>query len=295
VNGRARRSYRAAGAVLAIAAAGCNTMPRDAYRTGESALAAGELAAALHAFDSVPVSDLRYPEARLHAAAIERRLRRHAEQVLLGLSRRNEWRDGEAIEAFRGALEAWPDSIETMQLIAATEQRRHLLAFLQGHRDDAPPVPSAAPPVHAAGAPSPLPEAPAPPTADTGPDTTAATEPPIAAPPAVAEPAPSAPRATPVNDRIGTELAQIEARAVAGDLDQVLADLFALQRTAPVDTRVTARLARLLQQRGLLHYGQGQVAQAIADLQRATELDPTLQSARVLFELAAKELAVPPR
>jgi len=281
VNGRARRSYRAAGAVLAIAAAGCNTMPRDAYRTGQSALAAGELAAALHAFDSVPVSDLRYPEARLAAAAIERRLRRHTEQVLLGLNRRSEWRDEEAIGAFRGALEAWPDSIETMQLIAATEQRRNLLAFLQGHRDDAP-----------AAAPQP---APAPPTAPTGQGAAAASEPPIVAPPSVAEPAPLVPRTTTANDRIGIELAQIEARAVAGDLDQVLGDLFALQRMSPVDTRVTARLARLLQQRGLLHYGQGQVAQAIADLQRATELDPTLQSARVLFELAAKDLAAPPR
>ena len=105
----------------------------------------------------------------------------------------------------------------------------------------------------------------------------------------------SAPSVASARDPIGEELAQIEGRLGAGAFEQVLSDLQALHRMAPGDARVASRLARLLQQRGLIRYGQGDVAQAIADLGRAVELDPAMPSARVLLELASRELATPPR
>ena len=127
----ARPTARVATA-LVLALVGCQTAPRDAYTSGESAMARGDLPAALRGFDSVAISDLRYPEARLAAAGLERRLRRHQELLLQGLRRRGEWRDDEAIAAFRGALDAWPSSREAEQLLAATMQRRLMLATLPG-------------------------------------------------------------------------------------------------------------------------------------------------------------------
>ncbi len=308
MNPRSRRRLRCWCVAVAIAGAGCHSTPSDAYGRGERAFAAGDLALALQRFDGVAVTDLRYPEARLAAAALERRLRRQRELQLLGLQLRGEWRDDEAIAAFRGALDAWPGNHETEQLIAATELRRNLLAGLQAAAGDREPQwrevedRVATPPLVVVGT-APLPMATGG-VAGTAPLLAASI---VAVAPTTTKAHASAPDAVRmpgtidhawhngVGDPIGVELAQIEARQSSGELDQVLGDLFALQRLAPGDGRVTARLARLLQQRGLVRYGQGQLHQAIADLQYATELDPALQSARVLFELAAKELAQPGR
>lgn len=285
----ARRWSRRGGAAVAAACllTACQTTHGDRYCQGRSALDAGDLARALAAFDAVPITDQNYPEARLAAAALERRLRQHGELVLLGLRLRGEWRDDEALAAFRGALETWPASVDTQRLLAATWQRRELLAALQ--------APSAAPPrLAGAGEPSaaprdvPVAEPPTPVPAATP---VLATEPPSGA----AAPVPVPERPVVLSDEVGAALAQLELRMLGGAIDPVLDELLLLQQRAPGDPRVTSRLARLLQQRGLIRYGQGQVAAAVADLQRAAELDPQLDSARVLFVLAARELAQPAR
>ncbi|MGE3172706.1 MAG: tetratricopeptide repeat protein [Planctomycetota bacterium] len=287
-----RRSSRLGCIALALAAAACQTAPRDSYQRGEHALRQGDLAAALRAFDSVAVTDLCYPEARMAAAALEGRLRRHKELLLQGLLLRGEWRDDEALSSFRGALDAWPGHAETRELIAATEQRRRLVQ--QGALDRAAIVAAATLPTPT---PTPL-RAPLEPTRIEAVPVTVAM--PVEAPPAPAhtEPAPVGPRSPrPASgvDSVGAELAAIEARAALGDLDQMLGALFALHGRAPDDARIGARLARLLLQRGLLRYGQGQVGDAIADWERALQLDPQTDAARALLQMGRRELAFPPR
>jgi tetratricopeptide (TPR) repeat protein len=267
------RAGRARAALLALAcSAACQSLPYDDYSAGQAALAGRDLAAALRRFDAVPVADVHYPEARLAAAAIERRLRRHKELLLLGLRLRSEWRDDDAVAAFRGALDAWPGHGETKELIAATEHRRRLVADLERRRPREPVAPAGPEPDTAPNEPTPLPsdDVPAP----------------VATAPQVAVVAGSP-------DVVGAELAKLESRLAGGDLEAVLADLFAMHRRTPDDARIGSRLARLLQQRGLVRYGQGRVSDAITDWQRAIDLDASLRAAQVLLELAARELAVP--
>lgn len=283
----------------AIALAGCCSVATDAFLRGEQELARGNLVAALEAFDAVAVTDLRYPEARLSSAALERRIGRYTQFLVEGLRLRTEWRDDEAAAAFRSALEVWPGDARTEQLLAATVQRRRALAGFQARSSLASVARTLAPPP-AADAPVPVAVLRSETAAELAPGLPSASD--GQASLATAEPAQDLDVAMPkpgqlptANDAVGAELAQIEARLAAGEPDQVLGDLVALLHQAPADTRVTMRLARLLQQRGLVRYGTGHLAEAVADLQRATELDPALESARVLYRLAAKELATPPR
>ena len=97
------------------------------------------------------------------------------------------------------------------------------------------------------------------------------------------------------DDLIGGKLVRLEERLQRGELDSVLAEFAAMQQKWPGDPRVCGRLARLLLQRGLLHYGRGQLDAAIADWRRAQALDPQLAGLPMLIELATRELALPPR
>jgi hypothetical protein len=63
----------------------------------------------------------------------------------------------------------------------------------------------------------------------------------------------------------------------------------------PGDARLCSRLARLLLQRGLLHYGRGEVQAAVEDWRRARKLDPNLQGVSQLLDAASHELVRPPR
>jgi tetratricopeptide (TPR) repeat protein len=289
----ARRPARAAllpFCVLGLAA--CQASSRDRFVAGENAMRRGDLFQALQSFDDVPVTDPRYPEARLTAAALERRVRRQMELLLLGLRMRSEWRDEEAMSAFRDALQAWPGNPGAQALLAATEARQRTLAPLRSAGMLAAPAapvrvladPASAPP------PRPLAEG-ALPAADVaqGPQ------------PAASDPRPPLPAVAPQLDdptspEAAAELSRIEARLAGGiDLEPLLAELVALQRTYPNDARVANRLARLLQQRGLMRYGLGNVAGALTDWQRAIDLDPELRTARTLLELATAELAEPSR
>jgi tetratricopeptide (TPR) repeat protein len=94
---------------------------------------------------------------------------------------------------------------------------------------------------------------------------------------------------------VAAALADLELRLVLGKLESALEELIVLQRTYPNDPRIAGRLARVLQQRGLMRYGQGSVAGALTDWQRALDLDPSLRSTRGLLDHAARELAAPAR
>ena len=145
-------------------ATGCVATPKDPYVRGERALVGGDLAAALSAFDAVPVAHARYPEARAAAIGIERRLRRSHEELLTALLLRAEWRDREALQQFDRVREFWPAMPGLVELIAATRRRSEILAVpiasearpaaappLAGGADaagsnaTAPPAPAAAP------------------------------------------------------------------------------------------------------------------------------------------------------
>lgn len=354
------RTGAAAAALLGLAA--CRTLPHDPYAAGHRAMAQGDVVRAIAAFDAVPFADPRHPEARLHAAALERRLQRQLELMLLGLSLRQERQDEAALAAFESAREAWGGLAAAQgmvqatrtriaaarrddRLIAASRQREAAADGSDGSRRAAvagrqEPRRRPAPPVGAefagpdmasgtvrtgtrGGDPCRADAATqdtvqvheAPSSAMLGLDREAVASvvrslpivDPVAAWPRHV-PAGPAGRAGAANDETApietapgsdaaaaTRLASLEAALAAGNVDQVMPELFALHETYPGDLRVRARIARLLQQRGLLGYGQGNVQQAVADWQRALQLDPTLTSARAMLESARAELASPMR
>lgn len=116
---------------LAIGAsliAGCVVPPQDPLAAGEHALRRQDLARALIAFDAVPVTHPRYPDARLKASAIEERMRRSQELLLAALERRAQWRDDEALVLLREAHELWPNQTALFHLTRVTERRLELAA-----------------------------------------------------------------------------------------------------------------------------------------------------------------------
>lgn len=243
----------------------------DPFARAEAARARGELTDALCAFDQVTPDDPRYASARLQAAALEQRLRLHHELLLQGLRLRGEWRSDEAIAAFGEALAAWPEDERAAQLLAATQLRRVAVA-----------APSRAADGDAAS------------LSDEARDSvpaTGETSPPVFAAPGD-ESVAGSPRAI---DTVGAQLARLEARLQRGQLDAVLAEMFTLHRRWPNDARICSRLARLLMQRGLVHYGRGAVAPALEDWRRARKLDPQLQGLAQLIDSASREVVEPPR
>lgn len=274
----------ALGLVCGLLLTSCRTaavddvVEQDPLDRGQLAMDQGDLAAALCAFDEVAATDPRYATARLNAAAVEQQLFRQQELVLLGLRLRSEWRDDEAIAVFTEALSTWPADTRTEALLRGTVERRRLLANARSVEPSTPVEdPSVAP---------------------LGP-----ADEPLALPSPIGESAPLADEATetPVEPRIGPEdlvaakLVRLEDRLQRGELDSVLAEFAAMQEKWPGDPRVCGRLSRLLLQRGLLHYGRGQIDAAIADWRRAQKLDPQLPSLSLLIELATREISQPPR
>ena len=245
---------------------GSQAVGYDAFARAEAARDRGALTEALCAFDEVDPADPRYASARLQSAALEQRLRRQQELVAQGLRLRSEWRGEEAIAAFRAALQAWPEDDRAAQLLRATERRGQALA---GARSDDAANSNGG--VVAAG------------------DASATDLDAHAAP--IGEIAPAA-RA---HDAIGAQLARLEARLQRGSLDSVMTEMQRLHDAHPGDARLCSRLARLLLQRGLLHYGRGEVQAAVEDWRRARKLDPNLQGVSQLLDAASHELGRPPR
>lgn len=191
--------------------------------------------------------------------------------MLQGLRLRGEWRCDEAIAALEEALAAWPEDARTQQLLLATKLRRVAIAPSQdAARDAADPA-----------------------SAKNRADQVAANESDASSPAVPAgESSARAPRAI---DAIGAQLARLEARLQRGQMDSALAEMFTLHRQWPDDVRVCSRLARLLMQRGLVHYGRGAVTPALEDWRRARKLDPQLQGVAQLIDAASREVVEAPR
>lgn len=257
-------------AAVALCLAACVSAPRDPLASGLSALHGGDLASALAWLDSVPLSHPGYAKARLEAAALERRLQRCHELLTQAHRLRADWRDQEALDAIEQALALWPGEVTAQQLAQATKAR---LQRLQEAGN-----PSVAGPV--ALAPLPATDA-APPR-----DARAASAAPLG------EVEPAARGEVRPTDRIGQRLADLERPVADGALESVLSEMFLLHQEWPGEVRVRLRLARLLMQRGLLHYGRGNLELAVADWRRARGLDPDLPGLPYLLETALREAAV---
>lgn len=281
--------------VLVVAAlAACTSAPRDPFRDGERALLADDLAGALLAYDAVPVSHARYPEARAAAAGVERRMRRGHEVLLDGLLLRSEWRDREAITQLRRAREIWPGLPGIDALIAATEHRLELFdepasdaqasALMESTTTDTVPttVPVEVGPAPlletAAGAQMPAVNQVGPTSApDIVPSATVTDE---------------SAGAAHGDDPIAVGLIAVERRLGRGELELAVADLLDLAQQHPGEPRIRVHLVRVLHQRALVRYGQGSLTSAIEDWQRVLELDPGHRLAHNLLRSARAEAAV---
>lgn len=288
--GRDRSSALAALALLASCATPLRE-PQDALARGEAAMQRGDLPAALCAFDEVDVGEGGYAIARLHAAAIEQRLFRQQELVLLGLRLRAEWRDEEAIAVFGEALTAWPEDVRTQQLVRGTRERLRLLERVR-ELANAATTGQPAGEVAGIGGELALPPAPA------GEMAPRAEEPAIEAGPSIEAAEPEVAetvRREFGDDVVGARLVVVEDKLQRGELDESLRELAAMHERWPGEARICGRYARILLQRGLLHYGRGSLEHAIADWRFAQTLDPKLASLAMLIDLAQRELAQPPR
>jgi hypothetical protein len=268
--------------------AACATVIQDPFETAEHALREHDLVGALVAYDAVPVSHPRYPEAHAAAASIEGRIRRCHEMLLEALTLRSEWRDADALGFLRLARAIWPAMPVVDGLIAATETR--LRMFEPGSDAEARPDAFAPP---AAPAIEPGTHLPA--------DSAVTGEPLVVAEESLPQqaPAPQTNKATSVvargvsttsTDAVARGLAQVESRLAGSDLQGAVADLFELASRFPNDARVRVRLARLLHQRALLSYGQGAISGAIADWEQVLEMCPSHPLAAEMLRTARAEL-----
>lgn len=290
----------------------CVSTPRDPFTAASRAEERGDLLVALVHLDAVAVAHPSYPEARSAALRVERRLRDSQELLLQGLRLRAEWRDAEAIEAFEQAKTLWPRLYGIHELLAATQQR---LMLLPGGDQRAEPASSTAAPVSAAeltalatpgvetARPAPVaspvvaevdPERQRTPDALAGCLLTVEAQPTGAGPEASAVVAvqlgPAASTRVVGDDRVAARLAAVEHRLQSQQLDAALADLFALRADFPDDSRVRLRLSRVLHQRALRSYGQGELRAAIRHWQIASEVDPSDTGVQQLLAAARQEL-----
>lgn len=315
---------RRLGLLVCLPLVACATRPLDPFVDAERALVRHDLARALQALDAVPVAHAQYPKARAAAVDVERDMRRCHELILEAMLMRSEWRDSEALLALQKVQTIWPGMPGVDVLIQATEQRRRL--FEAQPRPEPAPLAEVAPTTPevstaAAGAestPAPVPELPGisepqssavavPSTTSTcsparEPSATVAPTPPPsvpafdvplapdAAPAAVPNPAPPAVAAVAAaDDAVAIGLVAVEVRLGRGQLEVAVNDLLELARRFPADPRVRGRLVRLLHQRALLRYGDGNVALAVSDWQRVLELDAGNRAARRMLDEATRE------
>ena len=300
-----RRRLDLSFAAMALAAA-CATAPRDPFVRAERAMQQRELAAALAAYDSVPVAHPRYPEARAAAAAVELSLRHGHELLLEALQLRAQWRCGEALVVLERVRSVWPAMPGLDALVDATEQRLQLFA-----REPAAAAPAAEVVVVEAPPPKePPPDLPVSEAMTTTPATTQlAVETPVPSSDAAVVPTPpiagadrqpvvapalrlgsELPRVLPpVEDPVAKALVAVELRLLRREIEPAVLELLDLERRHPGDLRIRPRLARLLHQRALLRYGSGSVEPALRDWERVLVLDPEHSEARDCLQRALVE------
>lgn len=263
-------------AVLAFVCAAACAAPRDAFETAERALLADDLPGALVAFDAVPVSHARYPEARAAALGVERRMRRGHELMLEGLLLRAEWRDDEALASLEHAREVWPGVPGVGALVQATRHRQQTLGAPSYEVGDTAATPPVALPSQASS------EAPV--AAVALPRAPAAAPDPAPSPvpePVVAQVDPSSP--------VVQGLVDVETRLARGELEGALVALLDLASRYPDSMHVRFRLARVLHQRALQRYAQGQISGAISDWERVLAIDPQNDLVRGLIAAVRTE------
>jgi tetratricopeptide (TPR) repeat protein len=290
--------------LLATLGAGCATMPNDPFVRAERAMQRLDFAAALAAYDAVPVAHERYPEARAAAVAVELGMRHCFELMLEALLLRAEWRDEEALVAMQQAREVWPSVPGIEVLMTATQQRLRLFDTVPVARSSAG-RPAASPagevairslPVIEAPAPAPAPAAEAPGVAVESLPPLPTDEAPVAVPAPFGPPPPPTARPpqpqppAPVADGVAAALVAVEAKLARRDLEAAILDLLDLVRRYPDDARVRLRLARLLHQRALLRYGSGSLEPAIRDWERVLEFDAKHPTAATYLDQARREL-----
>lgn len=281
--------------------AGCASAPMDVYPAAARAVDDGQLLRALAYLDQIPPAHANYPDARMLAQAVERRLRRSQELVLQGLELRAQWRDDEALTCFEEAQQIWTAAVGVDAWIEATRNRidaarlpaapapagevrvsqpeAHELqppasetkpAWVVAADDDGQralpvelslPVTGAAPTDHAGNGPVPI----------------------VDVPPRTVRPASS-----PSDSAVKT-LAQIETSIEAGDLQGALDELDRrIQRDAS-DAAARRRLVQVLHQRALQNYGRGWLDLAIADWGRVLDVDRAHPQARSFLQAATAE------
>ena len=280
------RAFAVLGALLLLA--GCVAPPQDPFDRAEFELARDDLLGALHAYDAVPSSHPRYPDARAAAVGLEVRMRRCQELLLEGLRLRSEWRDEEALQQFHRAAEQWPDEPGLEQWIAVTEQR--VVTF---GRAAAPTPPPAAP---AAEVVSRAPQGAGVAERATAPAAPASTRPASRSPEKADVPGGAAvevasePASSTASPEVHAALRSLDVLRERGQQQQVLSQLEALAKQFPHDPRVTRRLASLLHQRALLRYGRGELATAVADWSHVLLLAPAHRAAQQMLARARAEL-----
>jgi tetratricopeptide (TPR) repeat protein len=265
---------RACTAALLLFVAGCASTSGDSFAVAQAAMRRDDLLAALLAYDAVPVSHPRYPEACAGAAAVEVRLRRGQELMLEGFAQRAEYEDAKALQYLEQARDVWPGLPGVEVMIAST---RHRLQRAGVRPDRADHVPIRIP-LRAAES-----------TELTAADHTLTGDTGAAAP---AEGLRQVPL-EPADESIVLGLVAVETRLGRGELELAVVDLLELARRFPDDVRVQRRLARVLHQRALLRYGQGALTAALLDWERVLSIEPDNRGVAGLLQAVRAEAATP--
>lgn len=258
--------------ILPLLLVGCIVMPADPFAAAQQRLREGELLDTLLYLDQVPPNHSRYADARSIAQAVERRMRTAHKLLGRGMALRAEWRDEEAIDLFEQSLSVWGRVTGARELILATE---HRMAALQaeesgGATGDGIEIAGTMPIGFPVPGPSPEP----------GPG--AAVEAPVVEDPS--EPEPGTPPDVKARTRVALDLLQ------RGQLERALDMLEGLHAELPSHPEVAKSLVRVLNQRALLHYGQGDLELALNDWTRVLRLDPSHDQARGFLIAAQAEL-----
>lgn len=260
-------------ALATLVFAGCTTTVADSFAAAQAAMRRDDLLAALLAYDAVPVSHARYPEACAGAAAIEVRLRRGQQLMLAGFEHRAERQDAEALQYLERARDVWPGLPGVDELIAATHHRLQRAGTAPTGIDHRPiriPLPAregaepTATDVMSSG--------------DSQPDGCRV----LADSPL-----------EPADESVVLGLVAVEARLGEGELELAVVDLLELARRFPGEVRVQRRLARVLHQRALLRYGQGALTAALLDWERVLAIEPGNREVAELLVAVRAEASAP--
>lgn len=282
---------------------GCHT-PREGYEAARTRLEQGDLVGALVHLDRVAPTEPDYAESRSLATAIERRIRTSQRLFARGLALRAQWRDEEAISYFELARQVWPRDAGAAALIEATRSRMKSLtggtaieagadgavAITQPIDDDfdaeldEPDVEDAAEVTTEPALPDPA--------LSLHPTATVAQPAPAGetAPAGGGGLEPDPPGAGSPEVVLRARLGQAQAALRGGRLEAALRILEELTRTHPKSTEAHDLWIRVLHQRALLHYGQGELALAIEAWGKLLAAQPDHAQAQQFHGAARSEL-----